>query len=74
MRALYLALATFALSTTALAQISVIDDAGQTVSLLRPAQRVISLAPHTTELLYAAGGAKQIVGAVEYSDYPPEAR
>ena len=74
MRALYLALATFALSTTALAQISVIDDAGQNVSLLRPAQRVISLAPHTTELLYAAGGAKQIVGAVEYSDYPPEAR
>ena len=63
-----------ALPAMALAKISVIDDAGQTVSLLQPARRVVSLAPHTTELLYAAGGARQIVGAVEFSDYPPEAR
>jgi iron complex transport system substrate-binding protein len=56
------------------APITVIDDTGATVTLSAPAQRVISLAPHTTELLYAAGGGAKIVGAVSYSDYPPEAK
>ncbi|CAB3755111.1 cobalamin-binding protein [Paraburkholderia solisilvae] len=56
------------------APITVTDDTGATVTLPAPAQRVISLAPHTTELLYAAGGATKMVGAVAYSDYPPEAR
>jgi iron complex transport system substrate-binding protein len=44
------------------------------LTLPAPAQRVISLAPHVTELLYAAGGGAKIVGAVSYSDFPPEAR
>lgn len=35
--------------------------------------RVISLAPHLTELVYAAGGENQLVGVVDWSDYPPEA-
>jgi len=56
------------------APISVTDDTGATVTLAAPAQRVISLAPHVTEMLYAAGGGAKIVGAVSYSDYPPEAR
>ncbi len=54
--------------------ISVIDDTGRHVTLSHPAQRVISLAPHTTELLYAAGGHKALIGAVAYSDYPVEAQ
>ena len=58
----------------ALAAISVTDDSGATVTLAAPAQRVISLAPHVTELLYAAGGGPKMVGAVSYSDYPPEAK
>jgi iron complex transport system substrate-binding protein len=37
-------------------------------------QRVISLAPHATELLFAAGGGARIVGTVAYSDYPSSAR
>lgn len=41
--------------------------------LEKPARRIISLAPHTTELLYAAGAGQWIVGAVSYSDYPKEA-
>lgn len=61
-------------SCAACAAITVRDDAGDTVVLARPAQRVVSLAPHVTELLFAAGGADRIVGAVEYSDYPPAAR
>lgn len=50
------------------------DDAGHTVILAQPARRIVSLAPHVTELLFAAGAGGKIVGAVEYSDYPPEAR
>lgn len=56
------------------AAITVTDDSGAVVTLNAPAHRVISLAPHTTELIYAAGGADAIVGAVNYSDYPPAAR
>jgi iron complex transport system substrate-binding protein len=59
---------------TALASVSVIDDAGNTVTLAAPAQRVVSLAPHVTELIYAAGGGARLVGAVSYSDYPSEAK
>lgn len=55
------------------AAVQVLDDAGQTVRLTQPAQRVVSLSPHITELLFAAGGGQRIVGAVEYSDYPPAA-
>ncbi|WP_296223587.1 cobalamin-binding protein [Ralstonia sp. UBA689] len=58
----------------ALAAISVTDDSGATVTLQRPAQRIVSLAPHATELLFAAGGGARIVGTVAYSDYPPPAR
>ncbi|KVG32107.1 cobalamin-binding protein [Burkholderia diffusa] len=50
------------------------DDAGNTVTLPAPAQRVISLAPHATELVYAAGGGAKLVGTVTYSDYPPAAQ
>ena len=56
------------------AAVSVIDDAGNTVSLKQPAKRIISLAPHVTELLYAIGAGDSIVGTVEYSDFPPPAK
>lgn len=38
-----------------------------------PAKRIVSLAPHLTELVFDAGAGSLLVGAVEYSDYPPEA-
>lgn len=38
------------------------------------AQRVISLAPNTTELAYAAGMGETLVAASAYSDYPPAAK
>ena len=53
---------------------TVIDDAGNHVTLAQPARRIISLAPHATELLYAAGAGEAIVGVSEYSDYPPAAK
>ena len=39
-----------------------------------PAQRIVSLAPYLTELLYAAGAGGAIVGVSAFSDYPPAAR
>jgi len=56
------------------AAITVTDDDGKPVTLQKPAQRVVALAPHVTELLFAAGGAEKIVGAVSYSDYPEAAK
>ncbi len=56
------------------ADVTARDDAGNTVTLPAPAQRVISLAPHATELVYAAGGGAKLVGTVTYSDYPAAAQ
>ena len=54
--------------------IAVVDDIGRTVQLDKPAVRIVSLAPHITENLFAAGIGRHVVGAVTYSDYPAEAR
>jgi iron complex transport system substrate-binding protein len=62
------------LPASASASITVIDDGGARVTLAKPAQRVISMAPHVTELLFAAGGGKRIVGAMNFSDYPEAAK
>jgi iron complex transport system substrate-binding protein len=56
------------------AEIVVTDDTGETLRLKAPAQRIVSLAPHITETLFAAGAGDKVVGAVEYSDYPEAAR
>ena len=50
------------------------DALHQPVQLKAPAQRIISLAPHTTELLYSVGAGNQIVAAVEFADYPEVAK
>lgn len=63
-----------ALTLHAHAAITVIDDDGNAVTLQKPAQRVIAMAPHVTELLFAAGGGAKIVGAVSYSDFPEAAK
>lgn len=58
----------------AFATVSAVDDAQHAVVLKSPARRIISLAPHTTEMLFAAGAGAYVVGVTEYSDYPPEAK
>lgn len=56
------------------AAISVIDDAGQSFVFEKPIKRIISLAPHITESLFAAGASNQIIATVTYSDYPEQAK
>ncbi|MEJ2179519.1 MAG: cobalamin-binding protein, partial [Gammaproteobacteria bacterium] len=54
-------------------EISVRDDLGNNIVLPQSARRIISLAPHITELLFAVGAGDKIVGVVEYSDFPAQA-
>ncbi|MGB5607259.1 MAG: cobalamin-binding protein [Gammaproteobacteria bacterium] len=61
-------------SSAAWADIRVNDDAGQELVLERPARRIVSLAPHITELLFAAGAGDFVVGVSAFSDYPAAAR
>ncbi len=69
-----LVLTLLSLSAAAAAEIRLTDDAGRTVILQHPARRIISLTPHLTELLFAAGAGERIVGTVEFSNYPEAAR
>lgn len=57
-----------------IAAVMATDDAGSVVTLTQPALRIVSLAPHATELLFAAGAGARVVGVVAHSDYPREAR
>jgi iron complex transport system substrate-binding protein len=52
----------------------VIDDDGRTLELPAPAQRIVSLSPGATALLFAAGAGAQIVGTSEYSSEPEAAK
>lgn len=47
---------------------------GSLAASAAPAPRIVSLAPHLTEIAYAAGAGAALVGTVEYSDYPEAAR
>lgn len=70
-RALLLGLA---LAAGARAEVRVLDVDGRAVVLAQPARRIVSLAPHLTELLFAAGAGEQVVATVEYADFPDAAR
>jgi iron complex transport system substrate-binding protein len=70
---LFAAVASLHAKAVLASELDVIDDQGQHVRLPHAAQRVISLAPHITELLFAAGGGKKVVGVSSYSDYPAAA-
>lgn len=54
--------------------IRITDDTGAAIELARPAQRIVSLSPHLTELLFAAGAGAQVVGVDDASNYPLQAR
>src|SRR5450432_1400038 len=62
-----------AVGAAAAAPVSVTDSIGTKIELAAPAQRIVSLAPHATELLFAAGAGAHVVGALAPADWPPEA-
>ncbi len=66
-----LSLATLLVAALLCPQVTVIyDDAGMPYELAEPPQRIISLAPNITEILFALGLGDRIVGVTRYCDYP----
>src|SRR5512143_1631996 len=61
-------------STPAPEPIKLTDGLGRSIELAAPAQRIISIAPSNTEILFALGAGQQLVGREEMSDYPAEAK
>lgn len=62
-----------ALTTVKPKQYSVIDFAGNTVTLTQPAKRIVALAPHLVENVYSAGAGDKLVGVVTHSNFPEQA-
>jgi iron complex transport system substrate-binding protein len=60
--------------TPAPAPIKLTDGLGRSIELAGPAQRIVSIAPSNTEILFALGAGSQVVGREEMSDYPTEAK
>ncbi len=50
------------------------DDAGRSVEIKKAPERIVSLAPSNTEILFALGLGKRIVGVTDFCDYPAEAK
>jgi iron complex transport system substrate-binding protein len=61
-------------ATQAAPQQVVIDDTGRQVSLPKTIQRIVSLAPSATEIIFALGAGDRLVGDTDYCDYPAEAK
>ena len=53
--------------------LTVTDDLGRMVTLAARPERVVSLAPSNTEILFAVGAGGQVVGVTTYCNYPKEA-
>jgi iron complex transport system substrate-binding protein len=62
-----------ALRTAAAAPVAAVDATGAKLALSQPARRIVSLAPHATELLFAAGAGDRVIGVLSPADWPPEA-
>src|SRR5262245_51045324 len=56
------------------APLTVTDDAGRKVTLPHVPQKIVSIAPGATEMLFAAGAGSRVIATVEFSDEPPAAR
>ena len=73
--ALWLAACSSDSTDTSRSRVPVLTDAlGDTLRIGKPIERVVSLAPSITELVYALGEEHCLVGVTEYCDYPPEAQ
>ncbi len=50
--------------------ITLTDGLGRTVTLDKPAERIVSLAPSATEILFAVGAGDQVIGRDSFSNFP----
>jgi iron complex transport system substrate-binding protein len=50
-----------------------VDDVGRKLYFAKPPQRILSLAPSITEMLFAIGLDEEIVGVTNFCNYPPAA-
>ena len=55
------------------AEINIVDDLGRTLKLQYPSSRVVSLAPHLTEIMYAIEAQHSLIGVSNHCDYPRQA-
>jgi iron complex transport system substrate-binding protein len=61
-------------TTTTPVPATITDQLGRTVEIPANPQRIVSLAPSNTEILFALGLGDRVVGVTDYDDYPPEAK
>lgn len=54
--------------------IKITDFLGREVTINKEPNRIVSLAPSTTELIYALGLGNKVVGVTDFDDYPPEVK
>jgi iron complex transport system substrate-binding protein len=52
---------------------SIVDGLGRSITIDKTPQRIVSLAPSNTEILFALGLGDKVVGVTEYCNYPQEA-
>jgi len=51
-------------------QVTLVDSMGNVVTLTEPPERIVSLAPSNTEMLFAVGAGDKVVGVTDYCNYP----
>jgi len=61
-------------TTTTIFPLIITDQAGRTITIKSMPQRIVSIAPANTEILYAMGLVDKIVAVTDYCNYPPEAK
>jgi iron complex transport system substrate-binding protein len=54
--------------------VEVVDSLGRKVTVPRLPERIVSLAPSNTEILFAVGAGRQVIGRTSFDNYPPDAR
>ncbi len=62
-----------AVPTPAAYPLTIVDGLGREVTIVARPERIVSLAPSNSEILFAVGAGDQVVGVTKYCNYPPEA-
>ena len=55
-------------------ELQITDDFGRTITIKENPERIVSLSPTNTEILFAVGAGNKVVGVTEYCNYPEEVK